>query len=615
MNCFKRQGAGRCASFFICALLLMCVTGRAQTINFSLDLRDITSHKVNVTLQVSGFTGDTAEFVMPSWSPGYYQFLNFADSVESFSAKNDKGQVLGWVRRGRHAWRVANNGSRIQLTYRVRVSGSRSFVGFSYLGADRAFIIPASTCMFIKGKLSAPATIELKTKTNWTRIATGLDSLPGRRDAFRAADMDILYDSPILSGPLEEFPAFTINGIPHRFLAYKPGSFDSRSFMIDLRKVVLAGTQIIGDIPYNRYTFIGIGPGQGGIEHLNSTAVSFEGDDLKTREGKVRMLHFLGHEYFHHYNVKRIRPLELGPFDYENGSRTRQLWISEGVNVYYEYLLVKRAGISTLEEMLDALRLNILNYQVESGHLYQSLAAASLDTWTEGANNQSATGTLKTDDLINRSISYYEKGPVVGLMLDFAIRHQSGNKKSLDDAMRLLYKEYYQKRQRGFTEKEFQKACEIVAGGSLGEVFLYVNTVKEPDYKKYFQYGGLDIDTTRRELPRVYSGLNLRMDKDTLVITSADMSSPASEIGLHGGMKIITINGKKATFTLFNSECAASKAGDNIFLSAIGPEGRKDVSLKLVKKWEAPYKITLLPNPDALQKDILESWSRKTVNE
>lgn len=604
--------------FLILSALLCCVGSmtRAQTFNYALDLTDVTHHRVGVAVSVSGLAGDTVEFVMPSWSPGFYQFLNFADSVVDLHAKGDRGQELGWVRRGRHAWRVANGGARITLNYAVKVSGTRAFVGFSHLSADRGFIIPASTCMYATGKIGSPATIQLKMPSTWSRIATGLDSLPGRRDAFRAPDIDFLYDCPILCGNLVEFPAFQVNGIPHRFLAYNPGALDQAAFMEDLRKVVTAGYQIIGDIPYGRYTFIGIGPGGGGIEHLNSTAVSFSGDGLKTREGQVRVLHFLGHEYFHHYNVKRIRPIELGPFDYENGSRSKQVWISEGITVYYEYLVVKRAGITKLEETLSSLRENIRAYEYGSGHRFQSLVGASLDTWAEGANNQSTTGVQRNDDFINKTISYYDKGPVVGLMFDFAIRHYSQNKKSLDDVMRFLYKEYYQKRRRGFTEAEFQRACETAAGTSLGELFLYVSTVKDPDYKKYFNFGGLDIDTVSRELPGLYMGINLntRSRGDTLRIRSADLGSPAEAAGLHGGMSILEVNGVKATMESLKAATADKKPGETIDVTVLGPDGKKTVPVKLIKSSLPSYDITVLPNPDPLQKAILESWQRVTVN-
>ena len=311
--------------------------------------------------------------------------------------------------------------------------------------------------------------------------------------------------------------------------------------------------------------------------------------------------------------MKRIRPIELGPFDYENGSRSGQVWISEGVTVYYEYLVVKRAGITKLEETLNSLHDNIMAYQVKSGRRFQSLVGASLDTWAEGANNQSTTGVQRNDDFINKTISYYDKGPVVGLMLDFAIRHYSQNKKSLDDVMRYLYKEYYQKRRRGFTEAEFQRACETAAGTSLGELFMYVATVQEPDYKKYFNYGGLDIDTVSRELPGVYTGLNMRASRDTLRIISADLNSPAAEAGLHGGLSILQVDGKKVNGEGFKAATSQKTASDTVVLTIKGPDGMYDVPVRLMKISRPSYEITLLPNPDALQKDILESWGRVTV--
>src|SRR5690606_32667061 len=138
------------------------------------------------------------------------------------------------------------------------------------------------------------------------------------------------FDSPILASELEELPAFRVNGVPHRFIGYQLGEFDKVKFMADLKKIVESAVALIGDIPFKEYTFIGIGPGQGGIEHLNSTTISFNGSGLNTPGGRLRLYNFIAHEYYHHYNAKRIRPIELGPFDYKNTSKTRMLWVAEG---------------------------------------------------------------------------------------------------------------------------------------------------------------------------------------------------------------------------------------------------------------------------------------------
>ena len=252
--------------------------------------------------------------------------------------------------------------------------------------------------------------------------------------------------------------------------------------MNDLQKIVSTAAGIIGDIPYDHYTFLGLGPGGGGIEHLNSTSVSFTGSNLSNPKGKIGTYSFLAHEYFHHYNVKRIRPIELGPFDYDNGSKTRLLWISEGFTVYYEYIILRRAGLNTSEDVFHGLQENMKAYESKPGHLLQSVADASYYTWRDGPFGGG-----------DSTISYYDKGPVLGAMLDLKIRHETKNKRSLDDVMRALYREYYQQKGRGFTEAEFKALAERIAGVSLEEFFVYVNTVKAPDYRKYFGYAGLDV--------------------------------------------------------------------------------------------------------------------------
>ncbi len=202
--------------------------------------------------------------------------------------------------------------------------------------------------------------------------------------------------------------------------------------MDDPKSIIATAVNVMQDIPYKHYTFLAIGRGNGGIEHLTSSANSFDGNSLNTEEGRKRMLSFLAHEYFHNYNVKRIRPIELGPFDYDNGSKTKQLWVSEGWTVYYEYLLLKRAGIITDTDLYNNFRANILAYEMHTGKLRQSLSQASEETWNDGPFGNDP----------DKTISYYDRGPAVALLLDFAIRHFIQNKKSLDDVMRTLYNTY-----------------------------------------------------------------------------------------------------------------------------------------------------------------------------
>lgn len=363
--------------------------------------------------------------------------------------------------------------------------------------------------LYADGYINNPVSVTINRPQQWKNIATGLTKFAGKTDVYNAPDFDILYDCPLLIGNLEELPAFKVKGVTHRFIGYKMSSFNRELFMQNLQKVVEAAVNIIGDIPFNEYTFIGIGPGRGGIEHLNNTTVSFDGKGLDTDGGMNRIMNFLAHEYFHHYNVKRIRPLELGPFDYDKANRTNLLWVSEGLSVYYEYLAVKRAGLITEQMLFSNFENNINAVENNPGRLHQSLIEASYQTWGDGP-----FGTQGKDP--KKSISYYNKGPLAGMILDFNIRYATQNKKSLDDVMRLLYNHYYKKLQRGFTDAEFQEACENVAGISLAATFEYVYTTKELDYNYYFTYAGLKVETATDDKGNKKYSIHRLNNMDTL---------------------------------------------------------------------------------------------------
>lgn len=444
------------------------------------------NHTYHVTLSFEGMAADTLNFKMPVWMPGYYQLMDYAKDVSGFQVFDKAGKRMAFTKTTANTWQVyCGKGRAVRLEYDVKAV--KQFVANSYLDETHGYISPAGLFFYIDGKINHPVTVIVRPYSKWSQVATGLDTVAGKRFVFKAPDFDMLYDCPILIGDLEELPAFRINGIPHRFIGYRLGNFDRQRFMSDLQKVVESGIAIIGDIPYKQYTFLAIGPGRGGIEHLNSSTISFEGSELNTPAGHQRMMSFIAHEYFHHYNVKRIRPVELGPFDYSRENRTNLLWVSEGLTVYYEYMMLARAGLISPEQLYGSFQSNIAATENQPGHLFQSLVQASYETWSDGPFG-------KSGDEANKTISYYDKGPAIGLLLDFAIRHATENRRSLDDVMRLLYREYYQEKKRGFSDAEFQQACETVAGTSLTTVFEYVNTAKEVDYNKYLAYAGLGID-------------------------------------------------------------------------------------------------------------------------
>lgn len=486
-------------SKILSVILFFLVAGAASArpeFHYTLRVEHPERHSYHVVFQIGGIETPVVDLKMPAWMPGYYQLLDYTAGLSGFRVKDIHGDSLGWERTDRHTWRVAVPGMGGALTVEYDVFANTNFAAQSLLDSAHGFVAPTGVFLYPEGYLRQPVELAVDLRTGWTKVATGLEPVAGpgsvsghepaagRLHVYRAPDFDVLYDSPILMGELEELPSFTVRGVPHYFVGYRMGEFDRGRFMTELKKIVEAAVDMIGDIPYRHYTFLGMGSGRGGIEHLNSAAVPFSGSQLTTEGGRKRVFNFLAHEYFHHYNVKRIRPIALGPFDYQGPNRTHLLWVSEGLSVYYEYMLVLRAGLMQDSDVLHDLRNNIAAYENKPGHLRQSLAQASWDSWNYGPLGGGADST----------ISYYDKGPAVGLLLDLAIRHSSGNRRGLDDVMRRLYREYYQGKGRGFTDEEFRQVCEAVAGEPLPEIFDYVYTVKEPDYAKYLAYGGLGID-------------------------------------------------------------------------------------------------------------------------
>lgn len=445
-----------------------------QPIQFTVSMAQPENHSFQVTMRLPPMQSDSLDLFLPRWTPGYYQLLNFARQLSGFHTSAGH-----WTQPDSSTWRIyAHRGMPLTISYRIKAE--RRFVATPYLGSDHAYILPGGVYLYAGGMIGNPAVVHLLSNPGWTS-ATGLVK---QGNDYYAHDFDELYDEPILVGPLETLPTFTVKGVPHTFTGIDLGDFDRAAFVSDLQKIVEAGSSLIGDIPYDHYVFLAIGDGRGGIEHANSCSLSFNGKDLQTENGRQRMLSFIAHEYFHGYNVKRIRPVELGPFDYQRADRTNLLWVSEGFTVYYEYILLNRGGISTADDFFHALEKNIAAYENTTGHLYQSLTEASYETWSDGPFGGS----------LEKTISYYDKGPVVATLLDLAIRHQTHNAASLDDVMVRLYREYYQQKKRGFSDAEFRQTCETVAGTSLDEVFSYATTTKDLDYDKYLGYAGLRLE-------------------------------------------------------------------------------------------------------------------------
>jgi predicted metalloprotease with PDZ domain len=579
----------------------MAATSGSTTLTYTVSMDNPQNHLYHVVGCYRGFPGATIDLRMPAWMPGYYGILNYANNVRNFHASKESGHSLAWEQTTSNTWRVAIDRSEsILIAYDVLAT--TSFVANCYLDEERGYITPAGLIMYVEVQLDHPLTLTIMPNPNWSTITTGLDPVSADRPhTFYAANFDILYDSPILMGNLESLPTFYIRGIPHYFCGHKLNIADAPRFIEDLQAVVRAGVDIIDDIPYNHYTFIGIGPGPGGIEHRNSVSMGFNGAYMEKREGRIGMLSFLAHEYFHNFNVKRIRPLALDPFDYNKPNLTNMLWVSEGFTVYYQWRMLLRARIISETEYLDAFQNIFASYENKTGHLFQSAIQSSLNTWEQGPFGGRGEGLIKT-------ISYYQKGAALGLLLDLKIRHETQNKESLDSVMRLLYQRFYKELQRGWSDDEFRAVCESAAGTDLSEIFTYASTTREIDYDKYLAYAGLELEKPKPLAVSDWGGL-VEMQNGKLLLTAVIPGSPAQIAGLATGDEITALNGKTVDTEKLNETIGAKKPGETISLAIVRTgESDRTVAIVLEQKMERSFAIHKQANPDKSAKLIHDKW-------
>lgn len=593
---------------FVCVPILVTPTLLAQpqppSLSYTVSMPDQDAQTFQVELQCRGLADTYTDLKIPAWMPGYYQVLDYPEKIRDFRVVSTTGKPIEWEKANRVTWRIYN-GDEASLVVSYTVLANRAFVATNFRNEDRAYIAPGGTFLHLAGEIDRPVTIKIVPDQAWDGVATGLEPVSGRKFTFYAPDFDILYDSPILVGQLEELPAFSVRGVPHRFIGYQLGDFDRAAFMADLKKVVEAAVEVIGEIPFKEYVFMGIGPGAGGIEHLNSTAVSFSGSErLNTLEGRRGMLSFLGHEYFHHYNAKRIRPIELGPFDYDHGSRTNMLWVAEGITAYYDELLLRRAGLVNGDALLKTFEQTIRNVETSPGRLFQSVTQASFDTWSDGPFGRKG-------DEVNKTVSYYEKGPVLGLLLDLKIRYETENRKSLDDVMRSLYFDIYQQEGRGYTEQEFRQICESTAGVPLDEFFSYVYSVQPIDYAKYLAYAGLSIELEPQMLSGTSIGLETGEKEGKLLIKRVAWNGPAWFEGLRRDQEILKINGKPAGTDLLNTIYASTRPGDIIRLEIAENDTTKTVPVLLGSAKQISFTIKRMRDPTELQLAVRSAWLRE----
>jgi len=466
--------------------------------------------------------------MMATWTPGSYLIREYSKNVEHVQARTTDGKKLPVGKTAKNRWTVdCPSVDEVHVEYKLY--GHEMSVRGNWIEQDLTILNGAPTFIVDAQHPNQPAYIVLPEDV-WPAIHTALPMVDGR---YFASDLDTLLDSPWVMGDTATYE-FQINGVEHELVNWgEAGIWDGPKSAKDVETITQSIVDFWGEIPYNRYLYLNVmAESGGGLEHKESTLMLTSRWNSNDREDYLNWLGLVSHEFFHTWNVKRLRPESLGPFDYENENYTRSLWVAEGITSYYDDLLLVRAGLMTETEYLKRLSKQITNFQSKPGRHTRSLEEVSFDAWIKHYR--------KDENTINTAVSYYSKGAVVAWLLDMKIRAQTKGQNSLDDVMRAAWTDF--SGARGFTPEHFQATAERVAKTSLNEFFeKYVRGTEELDYTAALEWTGLQMENPS-ESDELWLGLETSGGGGGVRVTGVHKGSPAFQADLIVGDEILAIN-------------------------------------------------------------------------
>jgi predicted metalloprotease with PDZ domain len=587
-------------------VLAQTTAAAAQPIRYTLSFPAPQTHYVEVAAAVPTDGRPQIELMMPVWTPGSYLVREYERNVEAVTAANADGRALAVQKTDKNHWRVTTGGA-ANVTVKYRVYAREMSVRTNWVEAGFALLNGAPTFMTLAELTPRPHEVIINPATGWKRSLTGLPAMTGGDHRYRAPDFDTLVDSPIVVGNPAVYE-FEVDGKKHYLVNEGEGGvFDGPRAAKDVETLVREHRRMWGSLPYDKYYFFNMmtltTEGGGGLEHKNSQMLTTNRFATRTRRAYLGWLELVSHEYFHAWNVKRLRPVELGPFNYEDEVLTKGLWISEGVTDYYGELAVHRAGLATQAEYLDALSDHIEELQTTPGRLVQSAEMASYDAWIKYYRPD--------ENSINVSVSYYTKGAVLGFLLDAKIRKATNGAKSLDDVMRAAFQKF--SGARGFTPDDFRGVAEQVIGTSLrGFWGDAIEGTSELDYAEALDTFGLRFKPATSN-GRVWTGLSTRNDAGRLVVTQIRRDSPGLAAGVNVDDEILAIDEFRVRADRWDNRLDQYKPGDKVTLLVARREQLTRLPMTFATDPPRQWRLEINPSATETRKQQLSRWLQPTT--
>ena len=587
----------------------------AAPLKYELAFEHPNTHLLDVTIHASDLKGATVEFAIPDWAPGSYYIENYSANVQRFRATSADGKALSWRKTDSQTWQIDLAGATaVTISYQVFANTLQNNI--AQYNERHAFIGGPSVWMYLVDGKDRPIELSVAAPSGW-KIATGMEHTSDH--TFAAADYNWFADAPFEISDFAE-KDFEVMGTTYHVIVHDvENKKDFTKFANDLQKTVATIVPLFQSVtgtpqaaPFKDYYFIfHVWPKTGGgLEHLNSTQINFttDWDSTEPLPGTTLnqydlKLFVAAHEFFHAWNVKRLRPLPLGPFDYTQMVHTPSLWISEGLTSYYGSLSVERAGLVPPLQYLDGIARLITNFEAKPGRKERSIEDTSWDTWFSNPMSIS-----QANNLANTYYSYYDGGQIMGHILDFAIRDNTNNQKSLDDWMRLLYSRYALPKP-GFKPEDAIHAASEVAGKDVSDVFRrYISGLEPIPYEQYFALAGIEV-TKKVDPDKAWVGIEVKKSDDGHAqIRNVIPGSPAENAGLSNDDVIYAIDSRALEADGVNAQLSSRKPGDTLRITVLRLGEFKEFLVTPTTNPNPTYSLKPMENQTEKQKAIYNSW-------
>jgi predicted metalloprotease with PDZ domain len=571
---------------FSCFVVALNSGTFAAKISYTLKMPRPQNHYFQVEMQVEQVKQKTATVKLPVWAPGSYLVREFSRHLNQVKAYSLQGAALPVIKKTKNAWEVDLKGQ-TAFVLKYEVYAFELSVRTSFLDETHGFVSGPSMFMYLDGHKETGGELLVQPHASFKRISTGLtqksDVKQGNNQTFTFDNYDQLVDCPIEIGNQYEFD-FEAAGVKHTVAMYGEGNFDPERLKVDMAKIVEEETKVVGVNPNARYVFIvhNVVGGDGGLEHCNSTVLSV---DRWTYDGSnyINFLNLVAHEYFHLWNVKRIRPIELGPFNYDQEVYTNYLWVMEGFTSYYDELILRRCGYYTTEEMQKKIQSAINYVEGSAGSRVQPVAHASFDAWIKAYRpNENSSNTTMT---------YYSRGMVIAAVLDAMIIKQSNGKECLDHLMQDLYQTYYLGKNRGFTDAEFKACLTKHTGQDMAEFFLkYIDGTEVIPYSMYFLPLGIEVNDVGSVKP--VFGANVSEEGGKVIVKSIRSNTAAEDAGLSVNDEIVACMNYRVDKPMLDALMNGASVGDEFELTISRDQLIRKVLVKITGQKRSSFIFT-----------------------